>query len=96
MIGKTLIGNHSGCSGIIVKGPVTISLWSGISDLIASAVNSCVYVRCCARMRNADVWNWNAYLEWILADREGGEWSWFSLLLWNFNSVIRKRYHNIL
>jgi hypothetical protein len=31
-------------------------------------------------MKSSGEWSWNAYLGWILADREVGAWSWFSLL----------------
>ena len=78
---KTRTGNHSGCSGIIVSGPVMIFMWSGISYLRELDANWFVNVRCCRIIRNAGGWSWKRYLGWILADREIGDWSWFNLLL---------------
>ena len=80
MIGETPIGNHSGCSAIIVNEQDTISLLSEISYLSASAVNWFVNVRCSEMIKNTGVWSWKACLGLILEDREEGDWIWFSLL----------------
>ncbi len=64
MIRETLIGNLSGCSGIIVSGPVMIFMWSEISYLRGSAVNWFVNVRCSGMIKTPaawigeDVWGW--------------------------------------
>jgi hypothetical protein len=80
MMKETPIGNHSDCSGTIVSGKVMIFMWFRISYLRGWVANWYVNVRCCKIMKSAGIWNWSAYLGWILADREGGDWSWFSLL----------------
>jgi hypothetical protein len=72
MIGETLIGDLSGCSGITVSRPDTISLWHGISYLSGWAVNWFVNVRCSGMIKNTGEWNWKVCLGLILEDREGG------------------------
>ena len=80
MIDKTLIGNHSKYSGIIVSEPVMISLLPGISYLRGWVVNWFVNVRCSEMIKNTDVWSWKVCLGLILEDREEGNWIWFSSL----------------
>jgi hypothetical protein len=71
----------------IVSGPVMIFMWSGISYFSESVINWFVNVRGCRTMKSAGGWNWSVYLDWILVNREKGDWSWFSfefgLLYWS-------------
>ena len=80
MICETPTGNHSKYSGVIVSGPVMISLLLGISYLSASAANWFVNARCSEMIKNTGVWSWKTCLGLILEDREEGVWIWFSLL----------------
>jgi hypothetical protein len=66
MISEIPIGNLSGCSGIIVSGPVMIFLLLGISYLNASVANWFVNVRCSGMMKNAGGWSWKEFLGWIV------------------------------
>ena len=50
---ETQTGNHSGCSGIIVNGPDTISMLFEISYLSGWVANWFVNVRCSGMMRSA-------------------------------------------
>jgi len=56
---------------------VTITLWFGISYLNDLAANLFVNAGCCRIITSADGWSLRAFLGWILAYREGADWSCF-------------------
>jgi len=89
MIGETQIGNHSGCSGIIVNEPVMIFMWSGISYSSALIVNWFVNVRCSEMIKSAGGSNWKVCLGLILEDRG------IDILMWSKLCYL-KIYHDVL